>query len=75
MSKSTRTKLGRKYDFDFLGNRFPKQQIEPAEPRKLQHFEFDGLTLQAKVSPGQIINPKKLFKREMERRSKEYANS
>ena len=70
MSKRTASKLGRMYTAELKDGQTiitKKDVVDPAQPRQAITFTYGGREITVMVAPGQVINKKKAYKREMEK--------
>ena len=74
MSKITLSKFNRIFEEKKIRDKFEitkKSKIDRIQERTKAVVDYSGVKFDVLVSPGQLINKKKAFKREMERRSLE----
>lgn len=64
MSKVTSTRLNRSYEGSTRDGIVKKQKIDPSRARTEETIEWKGVTFKVLMSPGQVINKEKLYKRE-----------
>ena len=63
MSHITQTKLNRTYQGSIKDGPIKNLKVEPPTNRTEETFEWKGVTLKTWMSPGQVINKEKLYKR------------
>jgi hypothetical protein len=63
MSHITQTKLNRQYTGSIKDGPIKNPKVEPPTNRTEETFEWRGVTLKTWMSPGQVINKEKLYKR------------
>lgn len=62
MSRRTRQKLQRQF-FETHRGLIKRPEVIPAQPREAIQLDFMGRTYTEYVAKGQILNPKKVYKR------------
>jgi len=71
MSKRTMAKLGRTFSAQLRDGRVSverKEAVDPPAGKEAVTIEYGGISFIEYCSPGQIINKRKAFDREMKRR-------